>query len=95
MKLTDFNIVTNFGIVDSRMTTIGGVILRHLDRLPEVGDEVVVEGIRLRVMQMDAHRIARLCATPVSTRSEPERPEESAGEETNEKERDEEGREPQ
>ncbi len=69
MKLTDFNTVTNFGIVDSRMTTIGGVILRHLDRLPEVGDEVVIEGIRLSVLQMDAHRISRICTTPVSARS--------------------------
>lgn len=74
MKLTDFNTVTNFGIVDSRMTTIGGVVLRQLDRLPEVGDEVVVEGIRLTVLQMDAHRIARLTVTPVSSRSELELP---------------------
>ena len=72
MKLADFNTATNFGIVDSRMTTIGGVVLRHLDHLPEIGDEVVVEGIRLSVQQMDAHRIARLCATPVSARSDQE-----------------------
>ena len=34
MKLADFNNLTNFGIEDSRMTTIGGVAFRHLDRLP-------------------------------------------------------------
>lgn len=88
MKLTDFNTVTNFGIVDSRMTTIGGVVLRHLDRLPEVGDEVIIEGIRLSVLQMEAHRIDRLCATPVSAKSGLELP---AEEEEKEAQSDEDG----
>ncbi|MDZ7750983.1 MAG: hemolysin family protein [Gammaproteobacteria bacterium] len=60
MKLTDFNNLTNFGIEDPRMTTIGGVAFRHLDRLPQVGDTVNVEGIRLTVLEMDSHRIAKL-----------------------------------
>jgi CBS domain containing-hemolysin-like protein len=63
MKLTDFNTLTNFGIEDPRMTTIGGVIFRHLDRLPQVGDSVAVEGIGLTVLEMDGHRIARVRAT--------------------------------
>ena len=63
MKLTDFNTLTNFGIEDPRMTTIGGVIFRHLDRLPQVGDSVVIEGIGLTVLEMDGHRIARVRAT--------------------------------
>lgn len=60
MKLNDFNNLTNFGIEDPRMTTIAGVAFRHLDRLPRVGDKVGVEGIELRVLEMDAHRIARV-----------------------------------
>jgi putative hemolysin len=60
MKLTDFNNLTNFGIEDPRMTTIGGVAFRHLDRLPRVGDTVMVEGIRITVLEMEAHRIARV-----------------------------------
>jgi CBS domain containing-hemolysin-like protein len=60
MKLTAFNDLTNFGIEDPRMTTVGGVILRHLDRLPEVGDEIMLEGIVLRVISMDGHRVARV-----------------------------------
>ena len=60
MKLTDFNNLSNFGIEDPRMTTIGGVAFRHLDRLPRVGDDVNVEGIRITVLEMDAHRIARV-----------------------------------
>ncbi|MDH3639662.1 MAG: hemolysin family protein, partial [Gammaproteobacteria bacterium] len=49
MKLNDFNNLTNFGIEDQRMTTIGGVAFRHLDRLPKVGDRVTVEGITVTV----------------------------------------------
>ena len=60
MKLTDFNNLTNFGIEDPRMTTIGGVAFRHLDRLPRVGDDVSVEGVRITVLEMQAHRIARV-----------------------------------
>jgi putative hemolysin len=60
MKLTDFNNLTNFGIEDPRMTTIGGVAFRHLDHLPRVGDSISVEGIILTVLEMDEHRIARV-----------------------------------
>ncbi len=60
MKLNDFNNLTNFGIEDPRMTTIGGVAFRLLDRLPKVGDQVTVEGITITVMEMDVHRIARV-----------------------------------
>ena len=62
MKLTDFNTITNFGLADNRMTTISGVVLRHLDRLPAVGDEVTVEGVQLQVLAVEGHRIARLRA---------------------------------
>lgn len=57
MKLTDFNDLTNFGIEDPRMTTIGGVVFRHLDRLPHAGDSVVVDGYTTTVLEMQAHRI--------------------------------------
>jgi len=60
MKLTDFNDLTNFGIEDPRMTTIGGVVFRYLDRLPKVGDRVAMEGIVATVLAMDGHRLARL-----------------------------------
>lgn len=84
-KLTDFNTITNFGITDSRMTTIGGVVLRHLDRLPKVDDEVIIEGIRLTVLSMDGHRIDRLRATPVSAEKVSPATEESSEEQQIEK----------
>ena len=60
MKLTDFNNLSNFGIEDPRMTTIGGVAFRHLDRLPRTGDSISVEDITITVLEMEAHRIARV-----------------------------------
>ncbi len=60
MKLNDFYNLTNFSIEDPRMTTIGGVAFRHLDRLPEVGDSISVEGIAIKVLKMDGHRVSRV-----------------------------------
>ena len=58
MKLTDFNDLTNFGIEDPRMTTIGGVVFRHLDRLPCANDTVAVDGYVATVLCMQGHRVA-------------------------------------
>ena len=61
MKLTDFDDLTNFGVEDPRMTTIGGVVFRFLDRLPKVGDRVALDdGIVATVLEMDGHRLARV-----------------------------------
>jgi CBS domain containing-hemolysin-like protein len=60
MKLTDFNNLTNFGIEDPRMTTIGGVAFRHLDRLPRVGDSISIDDTVITILEMDEHRIARV-----------------------------------
>jgi len=60
MKLVDFNSLTNFGIEDPRMTTIGGVAFRHLDRLPVAGDELNVEGVHITILEVEEQRIVRL-----------------------------------
>jgi CBS domain containing-hemolysin-like protein len=87
MKLADFDKLTNLGIEDSRMTTIGGVAFRHLDRLPRVGDTVCVEDIRIEVLEMDIHRIARVRVERIAqpdadeeTPHEADAPAESVGE---------------
>lgn len=60
MKLNDFNRLTNFGIEDPRMTTIGGVVFRHLDRLPHENDTWTVEDMEFKVLAMEGHRIAEV-----------------------------------
>ena len=80
MKLNDFNNLTHFGLEDPRMTTIGGVAFRHLDRLPQVGDKVTVEGIEIKILEMDNHRIAKVRVSRGTT--DEDEPEESESEET-------------
>nr|CRH08161.1 Protein of unknown function. putative cystathionine beta-synthase (CBS) domain containing protein [Candidatus Magnetococcus massalia] len=60
MRLTDFEDLTNFGIADSMMTTIGGVAFRLFDRLPKVEDTIVSDGMRYSVLEMDGLRIKTL-----------------------------------
>jgi len=40
--------------------TVGGLVLGHLGRVPETGDEVHIDGYLLRVDQTDGPRIARI-----------------------------------
>jgi len=70
MKLTAFEKITNFGITDQRMTTVGGVLLRALDRLPQVGDDISIEGVVLTVLEMKGHRVARLRASKGAEKTE-------------------------
>ncbi len=63
MKLGEFNRTLNLGIRDPRMTTIGGIVFRMINRLPKVGDRVAINGVNLEVLSMDSHRIASLRAT--------------------------------
>ena len=60
MKLSDFNRLTHFGIEDPRMTTVGGVIFRHLDRLPEIGDSVQLDDLTMNVLDMSGFLITRV-----------------------------------
>jgi CBS domain containing-hemolysin-like protein len=40
--------------------TVGGLVLGHLGRVPEVGDEIRIDGYLLRVDQTDGPRIAQI-----------------------------------
>lgn len=60
MKLIVIEDLTNFVIKDTRMTTIGGVIFRRLDRLPKQGDQVQMDDLLMTVLKMEGHRISRV-----------------------------------
>jgi putative hemolysin len=60
MKLSDFNRLTHFGVEDPRMTTVGGVIFRQLDRLPEIGDRVQLDDLSMTVLDMSGFMITRV-----------------------------------
>lgn len=60
MKLIHLEDLTHFIIKDNRMTTVGGVLFRRLDRLPRTGDQVQFEDLLMTVLEMDGHRISRV-----------------------------------
>ena len=51
---------TGFRMPEGEYETLAGLMLDRLGRIPEVGDEVRVDGWRLTVMLMDNKRIAEL-----------------------------------
>jgi magnesium and cobalt exporter, CNNM family len=60
--------------------TIGGFVLGHLGRVPEVGDEVHLDGYVLRVDEVDGPRVAQVVARETPQKA-PESSREDAPEE--------------
>ncbi len=60
LNLDDFTEVTGLALPDGPYETVAGYVLAELGRLPEIGDEIVVEGRTLTVIELDGRRIARL-----------------------------------
>lgn len=51
---------TGFVMPPGDYETVAGLVLDRLGRIPDVGDEVELDGWRLTVMRMDRHRVADL-----------------------------------
>lgn len=60
MPIEDFNEHFELNLHDPDYNTVAGYVLGRLGRLAQVGDKVIVEGMRLQVEAMDGLRIARL-----------------------------------
>jgi CBS domain containing-hemolysin-like protein len=71
MPIDDFNEHFNLNLHDPNYDTLAGFMLGRLGRLAEVGDTIIVEGMRLRVEAMDGLRIARISLLPHPDRSTP------------------------
>jgi CBS domain containing-hemolysin-like protein len=46
--------------VSQDFETVGGLVLDHLGRVPEKGDEIHLDGYLLRVEESDGPRVARV-----------------------------------
>jgi len=55
---------TGFEWPEGRYETLGGLIVAQLERLPEVGDSVVVEGWTLEVLAIEGFRVDRVRVEP-------------------------------
>jgi CBS domain containing-hemolysin-like protein len=51
---------TGFRMPEGDYETLAGLVLTRLGRIPEVNDEIQVDGWRITVLRMDRHRIAEL-----------------------------------
>ncbi len=51
---------TGFRMPEGDYETLAGLVLTRLGRIPDVGDEIRVDGWRVTVMRMDRHRVAEL-----------------------------------
>lgn len=73
---------TGFRMPEGDYETLAGLVLARLGRIPEVGDELRVDGWRITVLLMDRHRIAELRLFHVpegEQQSEPQGEEQGAG----------------
>jgi putative hemolysin len=64
LNLDDFYEATRLRLPEGPYETAAGFVLAELGRLPEVGDEIVVDGRTVRVTELDGRRIARLLVGP-------------------------------
>jgi CBS domain containing-hemolysin-like protein len=60
LRTDEVDDATGFRMPEGEYETLAGLALDRLGRIPDVGDEVRVDGWRLTVMRMDRHRIAEL-----------------------------------
>ncbi|MDR3212606.1 MAG: CBS domain-containing protein [Azoarcus sp.] len=56
----DFNGAFATAFSDEEVDTVGGLLIRHLGRLPRHGEAVVIDGLRFRVLRADSRRIYTL-----------------------------------
>ena len=52
--------ITGFDLPDGEYDTVAGLVLDRLERIPEVGDHFIVDGIRVEVLDVDGFAIGRL-----------------------------------
>jgi CBS domain containing-hemolysin-like protein len=71
MSLVDFNQLVGADLDDPSMNTVGGVVMRLLNRLPRIGDSVTFEGFLLAVERMQGLRIEELRVTRLGMGPDP------------------------
>jgi putative hemolysin len=84
MRLPDFYNLTNFDIDDDVMSTIGGVMFRLFDGLPNVGDRIEAEGYEFTAVEVKNLRISKLRVKKLSTASDQEQQETASDQEQQE-----------
>jgi CBS domain containing-hemolysin-like protein len=66
VSIDEVNELFGLGFPSEEAVTMAGLVINALGRTASVGDEVEINGLRLRVEKMDRFRIARLALCPLS-----------------------------
>jgi CBS domain containing-hemolysin-like protein len=67
IRTSDLEALVNFPFPDGDFVTLGGLVYHELGRIPSVGDEVLMNGGRLEVLEMDKHRITKVLFQDTAT----------------------------
>ncbi len=60
IRTSDLESLVSFPFPEGDFVTLGGLVYHQLGRIPQIGDEVSLEGARLQVLEMDKHRITKV-----------------------------------
>ncbi|MEJ3651692.1 hemolysin family protein [Actinomycetes bacterium KLBMP 9759] len=74
LRADEVNDATGFHMPEGEYETLAGLVLARLGRIPDVGDDITVDGWRLTVMRRDRNRVAELRIAreePPTTNPEP------------------------
>jgi CBS domain containing-hemolysin-like protein len=63
MLVSNLNARLEVELPEDGSHTIGGLVMDYLGRIPEVGDEVEVAGVRLRVQAVEHHAASEVSIT--------------------------------
>jgi CBS domain containing-hemolysin-like protein len=71
LRADEVSEATGFAMPEGSYETLAGLVLARLGRIPDVGDDVTVDGWRLTVMRRDRNRIAELRVARPDTLPDP------------------------
>jgi magnesium and cobalt transporter len=59
-EIIDFNAAFSTSFSDEEFDTVGGLVLRHLGRVPKRNESVDIDGVRFQVLRADSRRLYTL-----------------------------------
>ncbi len=63
MELDDFAEMLNINIDEKDVSTIGGLIQKYADRIPEVGEEITYENLKFKILEATRRKINKVRLT--------------------------------
>jgi magnesium and cobalt transporter len=63
-EIEDFNEAFKTNFSDEEFDTVGGLVLRHLGRVPKRNEVMDIDGVRFQVLRADSRRLYTLLVTP-------------------------------